>query len=120
VAAAYGGWRVHHVEVLNNFCNAEVANPTHGFVIPAQCVNIVWPYAEGFALLIAGAVFVFAGLILTRRMMSSERQYLKDLKAGKYDRDNDHHNADDFNLQIPTLKMNASLRGGLYDEHLEE
>ena len=89
MAAVYGVWLVHHEEALNSSRSAEVANPTHGFTIPSQCLNIVWPYAEGFVLLIAGAIFVFAALILTLRVMSGERQYLKDVKAGKYDREND-------------------------------
>lgn len=68
----------------------------------ASCLNIVWPYSEGFALMILGAVFVFAALMLTRRVMAGERQYMKDLKAGRYDRENDHRNAYHFNLQVPT------------------
>jgi hypothetical protein len=120
VAAAYGGWLVHHEEALNSYCNGEVSNPTHGFVIPSKCLNIVWPYAEGFALLIVGAIFVFAALMLTRRVMAGEHQYMKDLKAGKYDRENDHHNAYNFNLQIPTVRISFGARAGLFDEQLDE
>jgi hypothetical protein len=120
VAAAFGGWLVHHEEALNSFCNGEVSNPTHGFAIPSNCLNIVWPYAEGFALLIAGVIFVFAALMLTRRAMAGEHQYMKDLKAGKYDRENDHRNAYNFNLQVPAARINSRSRARLFNEQLDE
>jgi len=108
VCAAYGGWIVHHESAINATCNAAVAHPVNGFIVPTECLNVVWPYSEGFALLILGCVFVFAGLILTRRVMSGERQYLKDLKAGKYDRANDHLNAYNFNLTAPRPRVDSS------------
>ena len=102
ICAAAGGWIVHHEGALNNACNSQVTNPSRGFAVSASCLNIVWPYSEGFGLLILGAVFVFGGLMLTRRVMAGEHQYIKDLKSGRYDRENDHRNAYHFNLQIPT------------------
>ncbi len=108
--AVYGGWLVHHETALNNACNAEVANPTHGTSISSQCLNIVWPYSEGFVLILLGAIFVFAALMLTRRVMAGEHQYLKDIKAGKYDRGVDHLNSYNFNIQIPRVSV-ASGRG---------
>jgi hypothetical protein len=115
VSAAYGGWLVHHEGALNTYCNAEVADPTHGMTVPARCVNIVWPYAEGFFFAVMGAVFVFAALVLTRRVMAGERQYMKDLKAGKYSRENDHHNAYNFNTKKPPVTLSGDARRGLYD-----
>lgn len=109
ICAATGGWIVHREGAINSACNAQVTNPSRGFTVSASCLNIVWPYSEGFALLILGAVFVFAGLMLTRRVMAGERQYMKDLKAGRYDRENDHHHAYHFNLQVST-RIGASPR----------
>ncbi|HEY5303644.1 MAG TPA: hypothetical protein VIJ86_06260 [Acidimicrobiales bacterium] len=105
--AVYGGWMVHHETSLNDACNAQVANPAHGLSVSSQCLNIVWPYSEGFVLILAGAIFVFAALMLTRRVMAGEHQYMKDLKAGKYNRDNDHLNSYNFNIQIPRASMGA-------------
>jgi hypothetical protein len=120
VSAAYGGWMVHHEGAINARCNADVANPGKGFTISSQCLNIVWPYSEGFLLLIFGAIFVFAGLMLTRRVMAGEHQYMKDLKAGKYNRENDHLNAYNFNIQIPNVRIGArSHPGGRYYPHDE-
>jgi len=101
VCAAYGGWVVHHEEAINRLCNAEVTDPSRGFVVSSRCLNIVWPYSEGFLLMLLGAILVFAGLMLTRRVMAGERQYMKDLKAGRFSRDNDHANAYNFNIQLP-------------------
>src|SRR5580692_3252794 len=91
--AVYGGWMVHHETSLNDACNAQVTNPAHGLSVSSQCLNIVWPYSEGFVLILAGAIFVFAALMLTRRIMAGEHQYMKDLKAGKFNRDVDHLNS---------------------------
>ena len=99
IGAATGGWIVHHEKAISDACNAAAMNPSSGITVSPTCINIVWPYSEGFALLIVGAIFVFAGLMLTRRVMSGERQYMKDLRAGRYDRENDHLNAHHFNLQ---------------------
>ena len=115
-AAVCGGLVVQREGKLNAYCNAVVARPSHGFTIPPKCVNIVWPYAEGFCLVILGAIFVFAALMLSRRVMSGERQYMKDLKAGKYSRENDHNNSYNFNIQVPTVKIGSGARGGLYDD----
>ncbi|MBW4029920.1 MAG: hypothetical protein HIU57_04480 [Acidobacteria bacterium] len=101
IFAAAGGWIVHHEGAINNACNAQITNPSRGFMVSASCLNIVWPYSEGFALMLLGAVFVFAGLMLTRRAMAGERQYMKRLKAGRYDSENNHRNADHFNSQFP-------------------
>jgi len=107
--AAYGGWIVQHEGTINRLCNAEVTHPSQGFTVSAQCLNIVWPYSEGFLLMLFGAILVFAALMLTRRVMSGERQYMKDLKAGKYSRENDHMNAYNFNIQLP-IKVGAGRR----------
>ena len=109
VCASAGGWIIQHEGAINNACNAQATNPARGVTVSASCLNIVWPYSEGFALLIVGAIFVFAGLMLTRRVMAGERQYMKDLKAGRYDRENDHRNAYHFNLQVPT-RVGATSR----------
>jgi hypothetical protein len=107
VCAATGGWIVQHETTISNMCNAQVANPAHGFSVSPQCLNIVWPYSSGFLLLLGGAVFVFAALMLTRRVMAGEHQYMKDLKAGKFDHENDHLNAYNFNLSMPRVKVGA-------------
>ena len=99
IGAAAGGWIVHHEKAISDACNAAAMNPSSGVTVSPTCINIVWPYSEGFALLIVGSIFVFAGLMLTRRVMSGERQYMKDLRAGRYERENDHLNAHHFNLQ---------------------
>jgi hypothetical protein len=101
---------IHHEGAINSACNSNVLDPQHGFIVSSQCLNIVWPYSEGFILVIGGAIFVFAALMLTRRVMSGERQYMKDLKAGKYSRENDHLNAYHFNIQIPNVKIGAGAR----------
>jgi len=116
VCTAYGGWIVHHEGTINRICNAEVANPSRGLTISSQCLNIVWPYSEGFMLMLFGAILVFAALMLTRRVMSGERQYMKDLKAGKYSRENDYKNAYNFNLQLPTNKVGAGSRSSSHHE----
>lgn len=115
LSAVYGGWLVHREGALNAYCNAEMSNPAHGITVPARCVDIVWPYAEGFLFTVVGATFVFAALILTRRVMAGERQYMKDLKAGKYSRDNDHLNAYNFATKNPTVTLGGDSRRGLYD-----
>jgi len=107
--AAYGGWIVHHESAINRVCNAEVADPTRGFTISPQCLNIVWPYSEGFSLMLLGAILVFAALMWSRRVMSGEAQYRKDLKAGRYSRANDYMNAYNFNIQLPH-KVGAGQR----------
>ncbi|MDH2903592.1 MAG: hypothetical protein PXZ08_06550 [Actinomycetota bacterium] len=114
VSAAYGGWVVHRESALNAYCNAAVAGPARGLTVPSRCLSIVWPYAEGFFFAVLGALFVFAALLLTRRVMSGERQYMKDLRAGKYSRENDHLNAYNFN-KSPTVRVSAAARRGLYD-----
>ena len=116
--AATGGWIVHHETSVSNACNAQVANPDHGFSVSPQCLNIVWPYSEGFLLLLGGAIFVFAALMLTRRVMAGEHQYMKDLKAGKFDHENDHLNAYNFNLSMPRVKVGA--RSGLREAPPDE
>ena len=115
VSAAYGGWLFNHERTLNAWCNSAVADPRQGFTINAKCLNIVWPYAEGFLLVIVGALLIFAALMMTRRVMSGEHQYLKDLKAGKYNRENDHNNSYNFDLQLPTVKIGAGSRLSLRD-----
>ena len=109
-SAAYGGWVVHHEVALNNFCNAQSVNPTQGFVFSPQCLNIVWPYSEGFALLILGAVLVVGALVWSRRTMAGERQYLKDLRAGKFTRDNDHLNSYNFPARAPEHRSDTPSR----------
>ena len=91
--AAYGGWLVHHEQGINDACNANIVDPKRGVTVSSQCLNIVWPYGLGFACLILGVLFVTAGLLMTRRIMSGERQYLRDLRAGKFDHENDHLNS---------------------------
>ncbi len=108
--AVAGGWMVHHMTAVNDACNAQLVDPPHGATVSAQCLNIVWPYSEGFVLLLAGAIFVFAALMLTRRVMAGEHQYMKDLKAGKYNRENDHLNAYNFNIQIPNVRVGVGSR----------
>ncbi len=117
--STYGGWLFHHESVLNARCNAIVTSPTRGTMVPAQCVDIVWPYAEGFALIILGAVLVLAGLMWSRRAMAGEHQYMKDLKAGKFSRENDHLNAYNFNTKIPTVTLSGNGRHGLYDRDVD-
>ena len=107
VFAATGGWIVHHETSISDMCNAQVANPDHGFSVSPQCLTIVWPYSEGFLLLLGGAIFVFAARMLTRRVMAGEHQYMKDLKAGKFDHENEHLNAYNFNLSMPQVKVGA-------------
>lgn len=107
VSAVYGGWLVRHEGHINAMCNAQVTHPKDGFIISSQCLNVVWPYSEGFALILLGAIFVFAALMLTRRVMAGEHQYMKDLKKGKYSRENDHLNAYNFNIQIPNVKIHV-------------
>jgi hypothetical protein len=113
--AVVGGWTVHHMGALNNACNAQVADPKSGFTVSSQCLNIVWPYSGGFVLLLAGAIFVFAGLMLTRRVMAGEHQYMKDLKAGKYSRENDHLNAYNFSVQMPRPRLGSAQAASLRD-----
>jgi hypothetical protein len=108
--AATGGWIVHHEGAINNACNASLTTSSPGTVVSAQCLGVVWPYAEGFALVIVGAILVFAGLMVTRRVMSGERQYMKDLKAGAYDRDNDHRH--DYHLTRQRAPGVGGARGG--------
>ena len=115
MSSAYGAWLFHHESVLNTRCNASIANPTRGITVSSQCMNVVWPYAEGFGLIILGAVLVLAGLTWSRRAMAGERQYMKDLKAGKYSRENDHLNAYNFNTKIPTVSLIGNGRQGLFD-----
>ena len=115
VSAAYGGWLFFHERAMNAWCDSAVSDPQQGFAINPQCLNIVWPYAGGFLLVITGALLIFAALMLTRRVMSGEHQYMKDLKAGKYNRENDHHNSYNFNPQLPTVKIGAGSRPGLRD-----
>ena len=110
VSAAYGGWLVHHEGVLTAYCNAVVANPTHGLTVPAKCLPIVWPYAAGFSFTVVGAIVVFAALVWTRRVMAGEHQYLKDLKAGKYSRENDYLNAYNFTAKHPTVTLRGDAR----------
>lgn len=118
VAAAYGGYIVHHEQVINNLCNAELANPSDNFTVSSQCLNIVFPYSEGFVLMLVGAVLTFAALVWSRRVMAGERKYLKDVRAGKYDRENDHLNAHHFNLQKPNAA--ASRRPTSFEPPREE
>jgi hypothetical protein len=120
VGAVYGGWLVHHEGHINTLCNAEAANPSSGFSVSPQCLNIVWPYAEGFLLLIAGAIFVFAALIWSRRVMAGERRYLKDVRAGKFDRENDHMNSYNFTLKIPVNRSSPSSGGRLREPPAHE
>ena len=100
---------VHHESAINRMCNAELTRPSQGYSVSPQCLGIVWPYSEGFVLVLLGAILVFAALLLTRRVMAGERQYMKDLRAGKYDRENDHMNAYNFNIQLPN-KVGAGRR----------
>ena len=109
-SAVYGGWVVHHEVGLNNFCNAQLVSPKQGFVFSPQCLNIVWPYSEGFALLIIGAVLVVGTLVWPRRTMAGERQYLKDLRAGKFSRANDHLNSYNFPARTPEHGSNTQSR----------
>lgn len=120
VFAAYGGWLVHREGALNAYCNAVVANPAHGITVPAKCLTIVWPYAEGFFFTVAGAIVVFAALVRTRRVMAGEHQYLKDLKAGKYSRENDHLNAHNFTTKHRTVTLSGDARRAMYDRDAAE
>lgn len=119
-SAVYGGWLVHREGALNSYCNAAVAHPVRGFSVPARCLNIVWPYAEGFVFAVLGGLLVLAGLLLTRRSMAGERRYMKDLKAGRYSRDNDHLNAYNFTLQRPRAATDSAPpdRGGQVNDDL--
>ena len=109
VLGSYGGWIVHHESAINRMCNAELTRSSSGYSVSPQCLSIVWPYSEGFVLVLLGAILVFAALLWTRRVMAGERQYMKDLRAGKYDRENDHMNAYNFNIQVPN-KVGAGRR----------
>ena len=100
-SAVYGGWLIHHEDKINTACNANIIDPKRGFTVSAQCLNIVWPYSVGFISVILGGLLVFAALMISRRVMSGERQYMKDLKSGKYSHENDHLNAYHFHLQMP-------------------
>jgi hypothetical protein len=120
IFASYGGWMVHHESRINASCNTALANNSRGLAVSSQCLNIVWPYCEGFVLLVAGALFVFGGLLWTRRIMAGEHQYLKDLKNGKYSRENDHLNSYNFNIKLPSIKIGAGARGGLFDARHDE
>ncbi len=97
-SAVYGGWLVHHEQRINDACNANTIDPKNGVTVSSQCLNVVWPYSAGFLCLILGGLCVFAGLMLSRRVMAGERQYMKDLKSGKYSHENDHLNAYHFHL----------------------
>lgn len=114
-SAALGGWLLHHEGVLNARCNDDVAHSTQSTSTTSQCIDIIWPYAEGFLFLVLGALLVFSAMLLTRRVMSGERQYMKDVKAGKYSRENDHLNAYNFNTKKPTLTLRGEAHGGLFD-----
>ena len=114
VSAVYGGWIIHGENSINRLCNANMVNPRQGVIVSTRCLNIVWPYSEGFIAVIGGGLMVFAALMLTRRVMSGERQYMKDLKAGRYSRENDHLNSYNFSLQKPVTKatVGASRHAG--------
>ncbi len=111
-SAIYGGWLVHREGTLNAYCNALASRPTLGFSVPPRCPDIGGPDAGGFVFAVLGGLFVFAGLVLTRRTRAGERRYLKDLKAGRYSRENDHLNAHHFNLQRPAASPSPYPRDG--------
>lgn len=109
-ATVYGGWLVHREGAINVACNSNEISAKGGIIVSAQCVNIVWPYAEGFILLIGGAFLVLTALIWSRRAMAGERKYLRDVRAGKFSRENDHLNAHNFNLQKPPAATGVDWR----------
>lgn len=113
--AVVGGWTLHHMTAVNDACNAQIADPRTGSTVNSRCLNIIWPYCAGFVLLLAGAIFVFAALMVTRRVMAGEHQYMKDLKAGKYSRENDHRNAYNFNIQMPRPRLGSTQATSMRD-----
>ena len=100
--AIYGGWLVHREGAVNVACDNNVLDPRGGLSVSSKCLNIVWPYAEGFVLLIGGAICVLAALVWSRRVMAGERRYLKDVRAGKFNHENDHLNSYNFTPQKKT------------------
>ena len=109
-AAVYGGWLIHHEGAINSACNNNVIDPKGGLSVSSQCLNIVWPYSEGFILLVGGAVCTLASIIWSRRVMAGERRYMKDLKSGKFSRENDHLNSYNFTLQKSPVKSGNDWR----------
>jgi hypothetical protein len=97
---SYGGWLLHREHGVSTLCNSRVFNPKSGVFVPVRCYNEVWPYSIAFGALILGLLCFLAALLITRRVMSGERQYLRDMRAGKFDRENDHLHA--LNLTVTT------------------
>jgi len=93
IGFALMGWavvviRAAHVQALR--CSStDVTKATN--ILSGSCTQSTWPYLQGFALLIGGALLIIMGLALGSSRSSNERkmerQYRKDLKAGKFTHD---------------------------------
>lgn len=70
-------------------CQQPGASSSVSVDFQSSCLNQIWPYLRGVAFLAVGALVVIISLGIGRGMSGgerkAERQYKKDLKAGKYD-----------------------------------
>jgi hypothetical protein len=87
------GWavfviRAAHVSAVA--CTGTDVTKAHT-ILAGSCTGVTWPYLQGFALLIGGAFVIIFGLALGSARAGQERkverQFRRDLKAGKYDYD---------------------------------
>ena len=105
------GWavfviRAAHVQAVT-CAGADVTKATT--ILAGSCAQSTWPYLQGFALLIGGALLIISGLAMGSARSSTERKmeraYRKELKAGKFDYD-------------PTAQVtDATVRGRLSMHH---
>ena len=80
---------LHSAHAQSATCNQSGASSVVSVNFQSGCLNQLWPYLRGVSFLAVGALVIIIGLGMGRGMSGSERkaerQYRRDLKAGKFD-----------------------------------